>query len=212
MWPSASDRYMRCLACLLPVCFVAPLIFAADPPPIRLHRVAAGFEMPLDIRFPADGSGRMFVVEQRGRIRVVKNGSVASVPFLDWRSKVICCGERGLLGLAFPPGFASKRYFYINYTETPGGGTVVSRIKVSGDADVADPNSEEVILRVAQPFSNHNGGNLAFGPDGYLYIGLGDGGSANDPQGNGQRTNALLGKMLRIDVESGQASLCDSSG
>jgi uncharacterized protein (TIGR03437 family) len=189
----------------VPILLIASGVFAADPPPVRLHRVAAGFDMPLDIRFPADGSGRMFVVEQSGRIRIVKNGAVLPAAFLDWRTKISCCGERGLLGLAFPPGFASKRYFYINYTEAQSGATVVSRLRLSSDADIANPNSEEVILRVAQPFSNHNGGNLAFGPDGYLYVGLGDGGSANDPQGNGQRTDALLGKMLRIDVESGQA-------
>lgn len=159
--------------------------------------------MPLDIRFPPDGSGRMLVVEQRGRIRLVKNGVVVPTPFLDWRSKVSCCGERGLLGLAFPPGFVSKRHFYINYTDTQGT-TIVSRLRISDNADVANPDSEEILLRVAQPFSNHNGGNLVFGPDGYLYIGLGDGGSGGDPQGNGQKTDALLGKMLRIDVESGQ--------
>lgn len=184
------------MAFLLP----ALALSAAEPPPITLHRVASGFEMPLDVRFPADGSGRIFVVEQRGRVRMVKNGALAATPFLDWRAKVSCCGERGLLGLVFPPGFAAKQYFYINYTDIAGD-TVVSRLRVSGTRDVADSNSEEVILKVAQPFSNHNGGNLIFGPDGYLYIGLGDGGSGGDPQNNGQRNDALLGKMLRIDVE-----------
>jgi uncharacterized protein (TIGR03437 family) len=182
----------------------ATVAFSADAPPIRLNRIAAGFQMPVDVRFPSDGSGRMFVVEQGGRIRIVKNGSSLAAPFLDWRRKVTSGGERGLLGLAFPPGFGGKQYFYINYTDTQGA-SVISRLRVSGNADEADPDSEEVILRVAQPFSNHNGGNLAFGPDGFLYIGLGDGGGGGDPQNNGQRPDALLGKMLRIDVESGQA-------
>lgn len=157
--------------------------------------------MPLDIRFPPDNSGRMFIVEQRGRVRIVKNGALQDGQFLDWRSKVSCCGERGLLGLAFSPNFSANGIFYLNYTDTQGT-TIVSRLRAaSGNPDLADAASEQVILRVAQPFSNHNGGNLVFGPDGYLYIGLGDGGSAGDPQNNGQRPDALLGKMLRISVE-----------
>lgn len=187
---------------------LAPLAFglvisAADPPAIRLQRIAAGFEMPLDFVTPDDGLGRIFIVEQRGRIRIIKNGVVLDTPFLDWRTKVACCDERGLLGLAFPPGFAQKQRFYINYTDTSGN-SVVSRLRVSSDGDRADASSEEILLRVTQPFANHNGGNLIFGPDGFLYIGFGDGGSGGDPQNNGQRLDTLLGKMLRIDVESGQ--------
>ena len=179
------------------------VLLAADPPPIALYRVAAGFEMPTVIRFPADDSGRMFVVEQRGSIRIVKNGMRLDRPFLDVRSKVSCCGERGLLGLAFSPSFRSNRTFYVNYTDSQGN-SVVSRMRVSAaDDDLADASSEQVILQVTQPYANHNGGNLVFGPDGYLYLGFGDGGSAGDPQNNAQRTDTLLGKMLRIDVESG---------
>jgi glucose/arabinose dehydrogenase len=182
----------------------ALLLFAADPPAISLYRLAGGFEMPTGICFPPDGSGRMFVTEQRGLIRIVKNGSKLDRAFLDWRTKVSCCAERGLLGLTFAPSFRTNQTFYINYTD-PQGNSVVSRMRVSAsDADLGDPNSEQVILRVAQPFANHNGGNLVFGPDGYLYLGFGDGGSAGDPQNNGQRTDTLLGKLLRIDVESGQ--------
>ncbi|HYP06314.1 MAG TPA: PQQ-dependent sugar dehydrogenase, partial [Bryobacteraceae bacterium] len=148
----------------------------------------------------------MFVVEQRGVIRIVKNGSLLEQPFLDWRSQVSCCGEQGLLGLAFSPSFDSNRTFYINYTD-PSGDTVISRMRVSeANPDLADRGSEQVVLRVDQPFSNHNGGNLMFGPEGYLYIGLGDGGSGGDPQNNGQRNEVLLGKMLRINVEGGQAT------
>ena len=184
-------------------CAVA-CVFAAEPPSIQLHRVASGFQSPLDIRF--DSSGRMFVVEQRGAVRLVKNGVVQPQNFLDWRSQVSCCGERGLLGLALSPNFGSNGVFYINYTDR-GGQTVVSRLRVSAsNPDIADPASAQEVLRVAQPFENHNGGNLVFGPDGYLYIGLGDGGSGGDPQNNAQRNNVLLGKMLRINVEGGQAT------
>lgn len=169
-------------------------LFAADPPPISLYRLASGFEMPTGIWFPPDGSGRMFVTEQRGLIRIVKSGSKLDRAFLDWRTKVSCCSERGLLGLAFSPSFRTNQTFYINYTD-PQGNSVVSRMRVSAsDADSGDPNSEQVILRVAQPFANHNGGNLVFGPDGYLYLGFGDGGSAGDPQNNAQRTDTLLGE------------------
>ena len=120
-------------------------------------------------------------------------------------------GEQGLLSVAFPPGFASKGYFYVNYTRTPDGATVVARYRVSaGDANVADPASEEVVLTIPQPFANHNGGQLAFGPDGYLYIGMGDGGSGGDPLNNGQNPGTLLGKLLRIDVESGAVPYGDS--
>jgi uncharacterized protein (TIGR03437 family) len=177
------------------------LLFGADPPPVTLYRLAGGFEMPTAIRFPPDGSGRMFVVEQRGSIRIIENGVRLDRPFLDLRGKVSCCDERGLLGLAFSPSYRTSQTFYVNYTD-PQGNSVVSRMRASGNS--ADPNSEQVILRVTQPFQNHNGGNLVFGPDGYLYLGFGDGGSAGDPQNNAQRTDTLLGKMLRIDVESGQ--------
>ena len=129
-------------------------------------------------------------------------------PFLDLASlnppRLVAGGEQGLLSVAFPPGFAAKRYFYVDYTRSPDGATVVARYRVSvGDANVADPASEEVILTIPQPFANHNGGQLAFGPDGYLYIGMGDGGSGGDPLNNGQSPGTLLGKLLRIDVESG---------
>jgi glucose/arabinose dehydrogenase len=173
-------------------------------PQISLSRVAGGFVLPVHVTHAGDGSGRIFVVEQGGRIGILDNGVALPSPFLDVSSRVLCCGEQGLLSVAFPPGFTAKRHFYVDYTRTPDGATVVARYRVSiGDANAADPASEEVVLTIPQPFANHNGGQLAFGPDGYLYIGMGDGGSGGDPLNNGQTPGTLLGKLLRIDVESG---------
>ncbi|MGZ8450005.1 MAG: PQQ-dependent sugar dehydrogenase [Candidatus Deferrimicrobiaceae bacterium] len=177
-------------------------------PQVSLSRAAGGFVLPVHVTHAGDGSGRIFVVEQAGRIRILDNGVVLSTSFLDLASmnppRLVAGGEQGLLSVAFPPGFAAKRYFYVNYTRAPDGATVVARYRVSaGDANAADPATEEVVLIIPQPFPNHNGGQLAFGPDGYLYIGMGDGGSGGDPQNNGQTPGTFLGKLLRIDVESG---------
>lgn len=177
-------------------------------PQVSLSRVAGGFVLPVHVTHAGDGSGRIFVVEQAGRIRILDNVAVLPTSFLDLASinppRLIAGGEQGLLSVAFPPGFAAKGYFYVNYTRAPDGATVVARYRVSaGDANVADPASEEVILTIPQPFANHNGGQLAFGPDNNLYIGMGDGGSGGDPLNNGQSPGTLLGKLLRIDVESG---------
>jgi glucose/arabinose dehydrogenase len=185
-----------------------PVSAPAGWPQISLSRVAAGFALPVHVTHAGDGSGRVFVVEQAGRIRILDNGVALPTPFLDLASvnppRLVAGGEQGLLSVAFPPGFAAKRYFYVNYTRTPDGATVVARYRVSiGDANAADPASEEVVLTIPQPFANHNGGQLAFGPDGYLSIGMGDGGSGGDPLNNGQSPGTLLGKILRIDVESG---------
>lgn len=158
-------------------------------------------DRPVGLAHAGDGSGRLFVVEQRGTIRVAKDHVVVSEPFLDVRNLVLCCGERGLLGLAFHPDFERNGYVFINYTDLAGD-TVVARYRIAADdPDRLDPNSASIILRVAQPFSNHNGGHLAFGPDRFLYIGLGDGGSAGDPADRAQNRGELLGKMLRIDVD-----------
>src|SRR5512144_194375 len=171
------------------------------PPVIGLEPFLGGFSQPVGMEHAGDGSNRMFIVEQAGLIRIVRDGRILPSPFLDATALVSCCGEQGLLGLTFPPGFAAKQYFYINYTDTAGN-TVIARYHVSpGDPDAALRDSAEVILTVDQPFTNHNGGRLAFGPDGFLYIGLGDGGSGGDPLGNAQNPRALLGKMLRVDVE-----------
>lgn len=166
--------------------------------------IATGISSPTTITHAGDGSNRIFLVQQAGLIRIVDNGDLLAAPFLNISDRLSTGGESGLLGLAFPPDFADKGYFYLNYTRSSGGATVVSRFFVSGDnPNLADGDSEQILLEVNQPFANHNGGQLAFGPDGYLYIGLGDGGSANDPQGNSQNPATLLGKLLRIDVEAG---------
>jgi glucose/arabinose dehydrogenase len=168
---------------------------------IQLIEVASGLSSPLYLTSPANDS-RLFVVEQAGRIRIIKNGQVLAQPFLDIVSRVSSGGERGLLSVAFHPSYAANGFFYVNFTDLAGN-TRVERFKVSSNPDVGDASSSKLILGVTQPFANHNGGLNLFGPDGMLYIGLGDGGSGGDPQGNGQRTNTLLGKILRIDVDNG---------
>lgn len=166
--------------------------------------IATGLQAPVDITHAGDGSGRLFIVEQPGRIRVIKQGALLSRPFLDITSLVLYGGERGLLGLAFHPNYAQNGYFYVNYTRQTDGATVVARYRVStDDPDVADPASVITLLVIAQPYANHNGGCLKFGPDGYLYIGMGDGGSGGDPQNYAQNKESLLGKLLRIDVDGG---------
>jgi glucose/arabinose dehydrogenase len=171
---------------------------------IDLQVAASGLDEPVDIANAADGTGRLFVVEKAGRIRVLQDGKLSSVPFLDITGRVGSGGsEQGLLGLAFHPDYVHNGYFFVNYTDRQGN-TVVSRFAVGSDPAQADPSSETVILTVDQPAANHNGGQLAFGPGGFLYVGLGDGGRAGDPFGNGQNRQTLLGKMLRLDVDHGQ--------
>jgi glucose/arabinose dehydrogenase len=177
-------------------------VTAQTPPSVRLEPFATGFRQPLDFRQAGDGSDRMYVVQKAGIISVLHGSQPVERPFLDLRDSVRSGGsEQGLLGLAFDPHYAANGFFYVNYTDS-NGDTVVARYQVSGDPDVADPSSGAVILTQDQPFANHNGGNLVFGPDGYLYIGFGDGGSAGDPRGNGQSGGTWLGKMLRIDVHA----------
>ncbi|MBI2688077.1 MAG: PQQ-dependent sugar dehydrogenase [Acidobacteria bacterium] len=180
---------------------LAFLLIAAAWPTIRWQQWVGGLEAPVDLKSPMDGSGRMFALEQPGRVRVIRNGVLATTPVLDIVSKVQYKDEMGLLGIAFPPGFREKQYFYLNYVDKQRR-TIVARYRMSGDT--ADPASEEVLLTIAQPYENHNGGCLQFGPrDGLLYIGMGDGGSAGDPQKRAQNPNSMLGKMLRMDVENG---------
>jgi glucose/arabinose dehydrogenase len=168
---------------------------------LDLERVVDGLVAPLAVTHAGDGSGRIFVVEQRGQIRVVEDGQLRGDPFLNIGDRITSGGERGLLGLAFHPSFPDDPRLFVNYTDLQGD-TVVSSFDVpSPNADRADPNSESVVLRFDQPFPNHNGGALAFGPDGFLYISSGDGGSGGDPNGNGQRLDTLLGKILRVDVD-----------
>jgi glucose/arabinose dehydrogenase len=162
------------------------------------------FRRPVDLQHAGDNSNRIFVVEQKGEIYVFKNDAAGADKklFLDVKDKVDDNGnEEGLLGLAFHPKYKSNGYFYVNYTASNPDRTVISRFKVSADADKADPASEMILLEFRQPYSNHNGGQVTFGPDGYLYIATGDGGSGGDPKGNGQNKSSLLGKILRIDVD-----------
>ncbi len=164
--------------------------------------VAEGLDRPLGLVTARDGSQRLFVVEQKGVVRILLGDTLLESPFLDIRQKVgTSQNEQGLLGLAFDPAYEQNGLFYINYTDRRGD-TVIARYRVSDDPDLADPASEEVLLTQKQPYANHNGGDLAFGPDGFLYIASGDGGSGGDPQGNGQNRNTLLGKILRIDVSA----------
>jgi glucose/arabinose dehydrogenase len=173
-----------------------------DPSGFEWVQVIDGLSSPIDIQNAGDD--RLFVIEQAGLIRIVRAGELLPEPFLDIRDRVVAdASERGLLGLAFHPDYANTGLFFVNYTGA-GGTTFIARFSVSADPDRADPSSETDLLQVAQPYPNHNGGGLAFGPDGYLYVGLGDGGSAGDPRGNGQRVDTLLGKLLRLDVDSAE--------
>ncbi len=187
---------------------------SADPELVPLSQlsidfepVADGFEQPLFVTGAGDGSGRLFVVEKAGRIWIMRDGKRSKTPFLDISRNVSTNSERGLLGLAFSQSFAEDKLFYINYTDKDGT-TTVSRFFAEGDA--ADVASEQVLLKIKQPYANHNGGMIAFGPDGNLYIGMGDGGSGGDPEGNGQNLGVLLGKMLRIDVARDNSATRDT--
>jgi len=174
-----------------------------NPDGYAWEAIASGLTRPVDLQHAGDGSGRLFIIEKVGRIRILQNGQLLDFPFLNITDRVgSSSNEQGLLGLAFHPNYEVNGLFFVNYTDN-NGNTVIARYRVTSDPNVADPNSESVLLRVDQPFPNHNGGVLAFGPDGYLYAGLGDGGSAGDPLGNAQNLDTLLGKILRLDVNSG---------
>ena len=186
-------------------------------PTITLTPALSGLTEPVYLTHAGDNSNRIFIVEQTGKIRIYKNSGILSAPFLDLgasgANRITNAGpEQGLLSVAFPPNYALKNYFYVYYTNLIGT-LVVARYRVTADPDVADPASEQIVLSIPHPGQlNHNGGQLQFGPDGYLYIGTGDGGSGGDPPNNAQNPNALLGKLLRINVEppvgsTGSASL-----
>ena len=173
------------------------------PASIRLiaRPVATGLESPVHVTAPNDDA-RLFIVEQIGRIRVVRDGALLEQPFLDITDRVRSGGERGLLSVAFHPRYDDNGYLYVNYTDLAGH-TNVERYSVSTNPDVADPASAYRILFIEQPFANHNGGLVAFGPDGMMYVGMGDGGSGGDPLEAAQDLDNLLGKLLRIDVDAG---------
>ena len=166
-----------------------------------LHKELVGvFAAPVDLTAPRLDPRRLFIVEQDGVIRVVKDGAILSMPFLDITDKTNASGERGLLGLAFHPDYETNGRFFVNYTNNSGN-TVIARYEVSLDPDLADSSTGKIVLTIPQPASNHNGGQVAFGPDGYLYVGMGDGGGGGDPWETAQDDMTLLGKMLRIDVD-----------
>ena len=170
----------------------------AAAPEIALQPLATGVGPITSIA--QAGDARLFLTLQTGRIVIFSGGQIQPAAFLDLSSLISCCVERGLLGIAFHPQYAANHFFFVDYTNTAGN-TVIARYQASAvNANAADPASGVTLLTIAQPFSNHNGGQLQFGPDGYLYIGMGDGGNANDPLCNGQRDDTLLGKLLRIDV------------
>ncbi|MDQ7800432.1 MAG: PQQ-dependent sugar dehydrogenase [Armatimonadota bacterium] len=171
-------------------------------PALRLERLAEGFQLPVHAAFAGAGGVPLFVVEQAGRVRIWDGGTVRT--FLDLSARVESGGEKGLLSLAFHPQYASNRRFFVNYTRREGGQlrSFVSEFRASADLDAADAGSERVLLVVDQPFDNHNGGLVLFGPDGSLYVGMGDGGSADDPLDNAQNPTSRLGKMLRVHPDT----------
>jgi glucose/arabinose dehydrogenase len=180
---------------------IAPLTI----PAIRLELVADGLNQPTYLTHAGDESGRLFVVERSGKVRIIQDGELQLDSFMDIDHLVGSrASEQGLLSLAFHPNFRDNRLLFVNYTNTEGD-TVIARYQATADRRGVDLATANILLTIPQPFANHNGGQLQFGPDGYLYIGTGDGGSANDPLGNGQNLNVLLGKMLRLDVDSGDS-------
>jgi len=187
------------------VCFfiqlVAPSLLKATT--LSTVRVAFGLTSPVFVTAPTGDYERIFIIEQPGRIRILKNGALLPTPFLNIVSRISNGGERGLLGLAFHPDFDNNGYFYVDYTNLSGN-TVIARFNLTGNSDIADSLSEMILITITQDFSNHNGGMLAFGPvDNYLYIGMGDGGSGGDPNERAQDDGQLLGKLLRLDVDAG---------
>ena len=173
---------------------------------ISFARVATGLSSPVLVTHAGDGSGRLFIVEQGGRIKILRNGRVLGTPFLDIRSLVSKGGEQGLLGLAFHPSYETNRKFYVYYTDRAGDTVIREYKRSSSNSNRATKTGSRLILKIAHPFGNHNGGHMAFGPDGYLYIGTGDGGSSGDPGNRAQNKNSLLGKLLRININRRTAS------
>jgi Glucose / Sorbosone dehydrogenase/S-layer homology domain len=205
-----TDRRLRRLAAtaiamaalILGTVGVSPVAAALKPGQLTFQRVVGGLSAPLGVVNAGDGTGRLFIVQRGGTVRVVNGRTLLAGTFLDVSTKVVAGNERGLLGLAFHPDFATNRRLFIYYTRQSDGALVISRLTANTAKTNAPSSSEVVLLVIPHPtFENHNGGSIAFGPDGYLYLGIGDGGSAGDPNGHGQDTGVLLGKILRIDVD-----------
>jgi len=172
------------------------------PPSMKLTSVASGLDRPLYVTTAPGETGRLYIVEQTGRVRLVKDGVLADAPFIDVTSRLVAGGEQGLLGIAFHPRYADNGRFWLHYSGAGDGRTEIAEFRRSAASnDVAEPQPVKVLLTVAQPYANHNGGEIAFGPDGFLYVGLGDGGSGDDPLDHGQRMESQLGKILRLDVD-----------
>jgi glucose/arabinose dehydrogenase len=190
----------------------APTPTPTPPPPsadqltamgFKLETVVKGLNQPISVTNDRVNAGRLYIIEKGGAILIEQDGKVSQTPFLDITGKVGSSGsEQGLLGLVFHPDYKTNRFFYVDYTDR-NGNTIIARYTAAADGMTADPASAKQIMEIDQPYANHNGGQLAFGPDGMLYIGMGDGGSEGDPLGNGQKTTTLLGKILRIDVDHG---------
>jgi glucose/arabinose dehydrogenase len=194
---------MRCVLTLTFLLLAAPAM--AQSAPFALEVVAEDLSSPIYAIAPA-GDPRLFVVEQTGTIRIMEEGAFLPEPFLDISREVSCCGEQGLLGLAFHPDYASNGRFFVNFTNIMGN-TQVTEFRVSDDPNVASADPVKDLLRVAQPYANHNGGWLDFGPDGLLYVALGDGGAGGDPQDHGQNMRSQLGKIIRLSVDGGQPEI-----
>ena len=198
---SGSRKHIQKVVYFLILLFgVAGALPAA--PEIQLDPVITGLDNPVAITHAGDGSGRLFITQLGGQILIYDGNQVLPQPFIDIRPLVSVGGERGLFSLTFHPEFTSNGFLFVNYTDI-NGDTVVARYSVSTDPSIVDPNSAFILLSISQPFANHNGGQLQFGPDGFLYIGTGDGGSGGDPDNNAQTLSNLLGKILRIDVDGG---------
>lgn len=177
---------------------------AAQAPQVKFTPYASGLRQVTTLTHAGDGSGRLYATLQGGQVRVIQNGAVRAQPFLDLSNLTRAGGERGLLGLAFDPKYKTNRRLYVHYTDR-NGDTVLARYTATSDFSRADPQSARTLFTAEQPYANHNGGQLAFGPDGFLYLGLGDGGSGGDPQNNGQKLSTPLGKLLRFDVSGAEA-------
>jgi len=192
---------MRYLLLVLALISITGLAHAEDGGGLTTMLVADGLTAPLHVSTPP-GDVRIFVVEQPGRVRIIDNDRILDRPFLDISDRLRFGGERGLLGLAFHPNYSRNGYFFVNYSEKVNGATRIERYRVSKDSNRADPASAQLVLRVEQPYSNHNGGHILFGPDGMLYVAMGDGGAGGDPKGHGQNRATLHGALLRIDIDS----------
>jgi glucose/arabinose dehydrogenase len=199
-WPAAPVTSTAAIAAPAAVGVGDVVAAAPGDAHVKLTLNASGLSKPVFAIGAPDGSGRLFIVEQTGRIKIQKSGKVLATPFLNISSSVTKGSEQGLLGLAFHPGFKTNRKLYVNFTRYDGA-TVIREYKVSAsNPNIVDTSTHRLVLRIPQPYANHNGGGIAFGPDGFLYIGMGDGGGSGDPEGRAQNLNSLLGKMLRIDV------------